>query len=237
MKKSILVMLMAVMIVPPCLAQELEPKGMFSIEGTQWRASYIFPPSAWTITTEMGFSGGEVYMYSDRRGWMQCPNSFYVNALVASFAIDIMKDSENFFICTCIMQPLGIGVITIIGYGPYGPLPLFFFCQIGILHKIDDDWTPPEAIIDITPNQGEPGTTLTNVTIKAISTTFQDNPPVEISFIPPDYGLTASNIEVRDNTEIIFDLEIAVDAPEGYRSVIVTYDNGKKKVFTDFQVL
>ena len=36
MKKITLVVLLLVMIVPPCLAQEVGPDGLFSIEGTKW---------------------------------------------------------------------------------------------------------------------------------------------------------------------------------------------------------
>ena len=199
MKKTILAILTVVMVSIPCFAQGIEPEGMFSIEGTQWRASYIqiLPPYPFQISADIGFYGGKVYWYSDRMGWMQYPNSFYVDALVASFAINIEWEEEHFAICTFVMQPPGIGVINIIAFGSYPPpFPLLFFFQIGILYKIDDDWIPPATIIDISPNQGEPGTTLTDVTIKAISTTFQDNPPVEISFIPPNSGLMVSNIDV-----------------------------------------
>jgi hypothetical protein len=36
MKRTILAVLMVVMVATPCLAQELEPEGNFSIEGTRW---------------------------------------------------------------------------------------------------------------------------------------------------------------------------------------------------------
>ena len=36
MKRTILVVLMSVVIVTPCFAQEIEPDGLFSIEGTRW---------------------------------------------------------------------------------------------------------------------------------------------------------------------------------------------------------
>jgi hypothetical protein len=232
MKKIILVVLMVIMVATPCLAHELETDGIFSIEGTVWRATYIFPLIDWMHIDDIGFYGGSVY-WGDPKVWQQLPNSFYVNALVVSFSTAIMGDSANFIISTCVMQPLGIGVITNIGYDSLQGFMLF---QIGILHKINDDWALPAQIIDISPYQGKPGTTLTNVTIKAIRTTFQDNPPVEIRFDPPN-GLTVSNINVINDTEIVFDLKIAVDAPAGYRNVIVTYDNGNKGANIDFLVL
>ena len=139
MKKSILVVLMVVMVYAPCLAQEVETDGIFSIEGTQWEAIYIFPLIYWMNTDHIGFYGGRVY-WEDPKFWEQLPNSFYVNALVASFSTAIMGDSEYFIVSTCVMQPLGIGVITNIGYSS---LRGFLFFQIGILHKINDDWSQP----------------------------------------------------------------------------------------------
>ena len=41
MKRKILVVLMAVMVATPCLAQEVEPDGLFSIEGTAWQVCRI----------------------------------------------------------------------------------------------------------------------------------------------------------------------------------------------------
>jgi hypothetical protein len=108
-------------------------------------------------------------------------------------------------------------------------LSLIPIVYMALLIKIDDNWTPPEQIMSISPNQGEQGTTLTDVSIWSRNTTFDDDSPVEISFDPPD-GLTISNINVISNTVIEFDLDIAVDAPVGTKRVIVTYDDGRKVV-------
>ena len=138
MRKIILSVLMVVIVAVPCFAQEVETDGMFSIEGTQWRARYIFPPYPLLTTNAIGFFGGKVYWYSPR-GWGQMENSFYVNALVASFSIAISWEND-FFVSTCAMQPAGIGVITNFGFGNLFP---FLLVQIGILQKIADNWTPP----------------------------------------------------------------------------------------------
>ena len=57
MKKTILVVLMTVMIATPCLAQEIEPEGIFSISGTEWRAIHLLPPipeeKLWSQTTQL----------------------------------------------------------------------------------------------------------------------------------------------------------------------------------------
>ena len=140
MKKPILVVLISAMIATPCFAQEVETDGIFSIEGTQWRALYIFPPYPLLTTNDIGFYGGRVY-WNSPRGWNQIPDSFYVNALVASFSIAI-SSGNGFFISTCVMQPAGIGLITNIGVGDLFP---FLLVQVGILTKVDDPWTPPEV--------------------------------------------------------------------------------------------
>jgi len=79
----------------------------------------------------------------------------------------------------------------------------------------------------ISPSEGTQETTLTDVTITGINTTFQDDPPVDIVFLPDD-GLTISNISTISNTKVEFDLQIAVDAPTTSRTVTVTYDNNTK---------
>ena len=38
MRKLILASLIAIMVATPCLAQEIETDGLFSIEGTMWKA-------------------------------------------------------------------------------------------------------------------------------------------------------------------------------------------------------
>lgn len=79
----------------------------------------------------------------------------------------------------------------------------------------------------ISPSQGTQETTLTDVTITGINTTFQDDPPVDIVFLPDD-GLEVTNISTISNTKVEFDLKIDVDAPTTARTVTVTYDNNTK---------
>lgn len=86
----------------------------------------------------------------------------------------------------------------------------------------------------ISPSSGQQESTLTDVTITARNTTFRDNPPVEILFSPPD-GLTVSNISTVSNTEVEFDLQISVDAPVGFKTVIVTWDDSTKSITGESQ--
>jgi hypothetical protein len=239
MKRTILAVLMVVMIAIPCLAQEIGPDGIFSIGGTVWQALpigvQILPyPGIWpTDDLEFGFDGGQVYP-----GGIPQNNSFYIDMLVCS-VFSYRRQSgpgggtSPFYFG--ILQPTGIGIL-VQRYSQIYPKTLLFI-NIALLIKTDDNWAPPE-FGSISPNQGEQGTLLTDVTITGVNTPFQDDPPVEISFRPPD-GLTVSNINVINNTEIEFDLEIAVDAPVGMKQLIVRYGDRNKYVYRDnvFEVL
>jgi hypothetical protein len=59
MKKIILAVLMAVMITTPCFAQEVEPEGLFSIEGTSWLIVYFRDVY---LKYYFGFYEGDVYL-------------------------------------------------------------------------------------------------------------------------------------------------------------------------------
>jgi len=134
------------------------------------------------------------------------------------------------------MSPLGFGVGFMIQGVGFPAQPALWKYLLTII-KTNDNWIIIETVSGISPNQGEQGTTLTYVILYGGKyTTFQDNHPVEVNFDPPD-GLTVSNIDVTSNDTIIFDLEIAVDAPVGYKNVIVVYDNGKKSVECDEKFL
>jgi hypothetical protein len=76
----------------------------------------------------------------------------------------------------------------------------------------------------ISPGEGKQESTLTDVTITGVNTTFQDDGVDNIGFSPPE-GVTVSNISTISNTKIEFDLTIADNAPIEVKSVIVTYDN------------
>jgi hypothetical protein len=244
MKKAILIVLMLVLVATPCFAQEVETDGLFSIEGTLWVfcsidiAFSLFVPPFIAISPKcpdeltMGFYQGTVYrcyangddcLPSERLGYIEFP----------LFSIVIGPGLLNFELF--ILQPSGFGLHTGIGFHP-----LFGIYRIGAMFKVNDNWTPAPGgeIMSISPNQGEQGTTLTDVTIMGADTTFEDNGVSAISLMPPG-GFTVSNINVISNTEIEFDLEIAVDAPVGMKSLLVRYDNSDKYIsrYEVFEVL
>ena len=63
MKKTILVVIMAILIATSCFAQEVEPDGIFSLHGTVWQAEqvlWLLPPQGIVPSDyEVGFYGGE----------------------------------------------------------------------------------------------------------------------------------------------------------------------------------
>ena len=160
MKKTILVLLMAVMIATPCFAQEVEPEGLFSVDGTLWIWCEVgfasYRPFFSTNWRELGFYKGKVYDCNPPG--FDNPNYSYVDSLVFSVAYGIDKypttggAAVDYFLA--IMQPaIGLGVCTglqlgfiIGGCGLHGCVPsmLYFKYTIGIMTKIDDNWIPPE---------------------------------------------------------------------------------------------
>ena len=105
---------------------------------------------------------------------------------------------------------------------------VFLMFKIGFMFRVEDNWIPEETILGISPEYGLQGATLTCF-LSSSFTTFEQNPPVEIRFDPPD-GLTVSNVDVVSDDGIYFDLAISVDAPVGTKRVIVIYDDGNKVV-------
>lgn len=91
--------------------------------------------------------------------------------------------------------------------------------------------TLPDAAVfgSIVPPIGIREITIPDVTVTCRNTTFNDGNPVKVEFSPSD-GLTVSSLSVRSDTEVRFNLQIAVDAPVGKKSVIVTYGSPTKSV-------
>jgi hypothetical protein len=231
MKKSTLAALMVVLVATPCFAQEVEPEGLFTIEGTLWNVCGISISDDQLLNIgcyEMGFDQGTVYSNKDN-AWSADERLSYIDTPLVSIAYDLAfvlnAPSVNVFI----MQPSGFGVYTDI-FWVFGINCLDCFdvgFGMGIMFKVADDWIPKVPEFTISPDQGEPGTTLTDVTITGVNTTFQDDPPVEIFFVQPD-GLTVSNIRAINNTEIKFDLQLSAGStiPGGLKTVVVQYDSG-----------
>ena len=147
MKKSILVILIAVMITTPCLAQEIEPEGIFSTEGTLWQRSVIvtLPPDIPQTHDEIGFYQGTVYICFGDTNY-ECRNIYpyiIIDSPVVSIAFFFGTGGPTFYTSLLIMQPIGFGLsFDIIGI--ITP-PMIVSVRIGIMFKVDDNWVPPDV--------------------------------------------------------------------------------------------
>ena len=131
MKKTILVMLMAVMIATPCLAQEIEPEGIFSVHGTIWQQYLqitILPiPSIHSTDFKRHFYGGRVYDHDEvyTRG-------FYVDLLAVSFSFYFSPWGNEIGI---MLPAIGRGISMEFALAHF----LIPFLQITLYNKIDDN--------------------------------------------------------------------------------------------------
>ena len=236
MKKTILALLMVIMTATPCLAQEVETDGISSVEGTLWRLDvmsfYTRPPFVQRYTDgSIGFYQDVVYFCDEYSGCRTREDITVIETPLGTIGMMVFIIPLDVHIEMQIYLRNGFGVVIGFGVGIHG-IPSSYF-EIGNMFKVDDNWKEPPVISDISPSSGEQGTTLTDVTITGINTTFQDDPPVEISFDPPD-GLTVSNINVISNTRIEFDLESADDAPVGKNQIFVVFGIGKGSGMVSF---
>jgi len=149
MKRTILAVLMAVMVFTPCLAQEVETDGLFSIDGTLWTRCGISisdiepsfsPPSCWGL---VGFDQGNVYSCMDEGNSCTSNESSYIDLLVVSIVTWRSygpSTSKGLYI----LQPSGFGVFTSF-FRSFSPHPRENVYSTGIMFKVQDDWTPPEV--------------------------------------------------------------------------------------------
>ena len=148
MKKIILVVLMIVMITTPCLAQEIEPNGIFSIEGTEWRIR--------SGDIRLGFHQGEIYhtyydLYEGEK-WRKCSSStdgldpFYADLPVSYFQCVVLV---YFGLVPFTLYQRGFLIPSLgIGFGVYG---LVFYATIipNALVKTSDSWQPSRFFSDV----------------------------------------------------------------------------------------
>jgi hypothetical protein len=142
--------------------------------------------------------------------------------------IDLWGISFNFAFGIDMPDPvtdIGFGVSMLIGAGTYLGKNAVFAGFSGV-----DTGNEP-AFGTISPSTGVQEST-PHITISCSNTTFRDDPPVDVEFIPND-GLTVGSISTTSNTEIEFDLTIAVDAPTTTRSVTVSWDDPPQTVTGD----
>jgi hypothetical protein len=142
MKKTILVVLLAVMIATPCFAQEIETDGLFSLEGTEWRRIGVairtaIPPFR-LIDDTVYFTDRSVQTTSGTIGILEDVDT-YLDFLVFSVA----WEARVFHTAMMILQPaIGVGVFSGLVYdmGSHLGSPIRLVgVSFGVMFKIDDD--------------------------------------------------------------------------------------------------
>ena len=150
MKRTILVVIIVALVVTPCFAQEIEPERIFSIEGTLWRGWFIglltFPPFVRIPGSgSIGFHQETVYFCSETT---ECtPSSGYNNFIdspLGSIVFDTYFEVGNLGFELIILQPFGFGVLMSSGCSKAEDSFVTCTSLMGILFKVEDNWTPPE---------------------------------------------------------------------------------------------
>ena len=127
MKRTILVVIMALVFATPCFAQEIETDGLFSIDGTKWRMCGIVlqtpeqPIVSFKCDYELAFYHGSVFQcLSTSRNCTEYPNDRYIDTPVVSVAwhkcggcgFASGKPHCNLHYQVGTIQPLGLGLYT-----------------------------------------------------------------------------------------------------------------------------
>ena len=142
MKKTILVVLLVLFVSVPCEAQEIEPDGLFSIEGTTWLCTMVFPFQIFYLS----FYQGKIYQSSERNGpyndWDY--ETFYVDLLAISLFYNIDRpDSPGVTHRMGIISPLGFGIMIFVDGNLY-PFPHIRWIYFGLMLKVGPCWECPE---------------------------------------------------------------------------------------------
>jgi hypothetical protein len=138
---------MVVMIATPCLAQEIETDGIFSIEGTLWRMDEIqfatIPPFVQRSTTDsIGFHQEVVYFCDEYRGCRPSDTFTVIESPLGTIGMIVSLSAWSVFIETHIYLRNGFGVVIGFGSMMHAGIPVLI-SHIGTVFKIEDNWTPP----------------------------------------------------------------------------------------------
>ena len=204
----------------PCLAQEIELQGLPTLNNTIWTIPCETEIHKCPYPNLIGFSDNDIYFVIPIDFLTKCSSSVIINLGVVSFYKATCNPIANQFVDIAgLASPvMGIG-INIMNLPPSKPV-------ITKIVKSEASWSP-EPTFSIWPYEAEQGATLIYVYIGGTYTSFKDDGVTDISFIPPD-GIRISNISVKTNNTIELDLEIASDAPVGFKTIIITLDEGNQ---------
>ena len=149
MRKTILAVFVVVILTTPCLAQEIEPDGIFSLDGTLWKYSYrevvvdILPsPSSYYIVRHGGkiwFYEGNVYKFHSKGLYV---TGTYIDTPVLGISYEIKKEAEWMSFYLYVMQPTtGVGLIIRFSYVDTSYMTQLVL-GLGTMIKIDNNWEP-----------------------------------------------------------------------------------------------
>jgi hypothetical protein len=148
-KKIILAVLLVVIVLTPCLAKEIEPDGLFSIEGTRWVSCWIGLSTSQPFIVKgcnsmLGFYQGTIYACVEEDNCNPLPDHIFSYAYydllvftILNMAINPLYGDDS---SVAIMLPCGLGVERYIGSAPG------LESYIGIMFKVDNNWTPPPGV-------------------------------------------------------------------------------------------
>jgi hypothetical protein len=119
----------------------VEPEGLFSIDGTAWEVHAIYNTHLILfpyLKHQINFHDGKAYYCTDNCDIPIEPSDHFtiIDTPVLSIALDVAP-AEHFGIY--LMQPIGVGLHVYYAF----PFTVSYFIGIGIMFKIDDNWTPP----------------------------------------------------------------------------------------------
>jgi photosystem II stability/assembly factor-like uncharacterized protein len=172
---------------------------IFSLNGTVWDTCYLgvtFPPavSACCEGRDMAFYQGTVYFCNDASSPYYCtafPFHFYIDLGAFSIVMGVFP----FFYNLAILQPIGLGYYTSAGFPWWNENGRLFYIN-GIMHKVNDNWTPTDADNDGIGNEED------NCTV--------DSNPDQIDTDNDGLGDVCDNCPLTPNA---FQLGTCIDSP------------------------
>ena len=115
-----------------------------------WRVWDVFfitlPPFLFFDAKKVGFIHDSVYLCNeDEQICRVSSSSYYINLPFVSIAVVNGINSSGWVFRLYIMQPIGMGLHMAVGYTEaLKGHPPYMSAVMGILYKINDNWTPPE---------------------------------------------------------------------------------------------
>jgi len=137
MKNLIVVVFIITAFSVPCMAEGIEPNGLFGLHGSLWTL-WETEPGEWGFY--FGFYDGKTYLTVTDYGCGTGPSNNYVNLLFFS-VFHFTDDYRNIY--GFLFPLLGIGVAGAMGGDDSTGEPIIVR---GVLKKVSDKWYPEDCI-------------------------------------------------------------------------------------------